>query len=225
MNLGTLSHCGIKKKSNITNALQHYDSQVIFTFDLRSFFPSIRPERVKRALIAELCCPEELAVLLTKLVTHAYQVPQGAPTSTDIANIVTLRLQRRLFSLSKQWGVKNLTIYADDVTFSDDKIPAGFKGMVMKVVRDEGFKVHPKKGGIFNKSHEQIVTGVNTSHGLTLGKRKKVWRAEYHKSLVQLQEGEILQQEFAVAVKKYLGRVGYVNFIKRSALSRERVLS
>ncbi len=210
------SHYGIKKKSNVTNARAHKGCDFIFTFDLKSFFPSIRPERVKRALIDELGCPESLASLITKLVTVDYQLPQGAPTSTDIANFVTFRLQRRLYSLAMQWGIKNFTIYADDITFSSNNIPYGFIKMVKKIVREEGFKIHPEKGGKFDKSGEQIVTGINIAHGLTVGNMKKNWRAERYQNSLLFQERKISMEEFNVSERRYNSRMGYSNFVKKS---------
>jgi hypothetical protein len=212
---GRFSHYGIKRKSNITNASEHYGSGVVFTFDLKSFFPSVRPERVKGALIEEIGCPASLASLITKLVTVNFQLPQGAPTSTDIANIVTLRLQRRLYPLAQQWGVKKFTIYADDITFSGDNIHRGFEQMVKKIVREEGLKIHPDKGGTFNKSRCQIITGLNIAHGLTVGKLKTNWRAERHRNKKRFINGEITEKEFEVSEKRYHGRLIYSNSVKR----------
>ena len=212
------SHYGIKRKSNVTNALEHNGYDVIFTFDLKSFFPSVRPERVKNALVNEFGCSAPLASIITRLVTVNYQLPQGAPTSTDIANIVTLRLQRRLYPLAKQWGIKKFTVYADDVTFSGDNIPNGFTYMVQNIVKEEGFKIHPftRKGGIFSKSDEQIVTGINIAHGLTVGNMKKNWRAERYQNSLLFQEGKISMEEFNVSERRYNSRMGYSNFVKKS---------
>jgi RNA-directed DNA polymerase len=216
--LGPFSHYGIKRKSNITNACEHSGNAVISTFDLRSFFPSIRPERVKRALVDELGCPDPPALLIAKLVSVNYQLPQGAPTSTDIANIVTLRLQRRLYHLARQWGIRRFTIFADDVTFSDNHIPKGFRRMVAKVIREEGFKIHPekKKGGTFNKSAEQVVTGVNITHGPTVGKLRKIWRAERHGNTVRHEGGYISSEEFETSERKYASRLVYTNSVRKS---------
>ncbi len=218
------SHYGIKKKSNITNASEHYGSDVIFTFDMKSFFPSVRPERVNNALIDELGCPRPLAVLITKLVTVNYQLPQGAPTSTDIANIVTFRLQRRLYPLAQQWGIDKFTIYCDDITFSGSNFPDGFIRMANKVVKEEGFKIHPltHKGGIFHKAKEQIVTGINIAHGLTVGKMKKTWRAEKHQNSILFREGKISMEEFDSSEERYNSRVLYSNFVKKSGEKQQK---
>lgn len=212
--LGPFTYCGIKRKSNIANAYVHRGCDVIFTFDLKSFFPSVRPERVKRALVDELGCNPSLAVLITKLVTVNYQLPQGAPTSTDIANIVTLRLQRRLVHLAKQWGIKKFTIYSDDITFSGGIIPEGFEKMVARVVKSDGYRIHPEKGGVFNRSKSQVVTGINIAHGPTVGKKKKIWRAEHHNNTMLLQKGEISEKEFASSEKRYGSRLVYANAVR-----------
>lgn len=219
LGVGPFAHCGIKKRSNITNACAHAGSDVIFTFDLKSFFPSVRPERVKTALIDEFGCPPTVASLITRLVTADFELPQGAPTSTDIANIVTIRLQRRLYPLAKQWGVKNFTIYADDISFSSNNVPEGFQKMTTKVVGKEGFKIHPDKGGVFDKSQSQVVTGINNAHGSTVGKRKKKWRAERYQNAVRHRKGEISDKEFEASEKRYASRVVYASSVKK--LSRK----
>lgn len=214
IDFGTLSNYGIKGKSNITNAREHLGNQVIFTLDLKSFFPSVRPERVFISLKDELGCSDDVASLLTKLVTCDYQLPQGAPPSTDIANIVTFRLQRRLSGLAKQWGL-NFTIYADDVTFSGNQIPEQFKIAVKKIVKDESYKIHPRKGGVYNKSSCQIVTGINIAHGASVGKTKNNWRAELHQSQLSFSAGEITEEEWLRAQKKFKSRNIYANSVKR----------
>ena len=216
---GTNSHYGQKRKSSITNAREHLANSLIVTRDLKSFFPSVRPDRVYKALINEMGCPAPVARLITKLVTVKYQLPQGAPTSTDIANIVTLRLQRRLHKLAQQWGVKKFTIYCDDMTFSSDYdyIPEGFDKRVQQIIREEGFRIHRHKGGTFNKSQSQIVTGVNITHGASVGKTKKQWRAEHHKNVIKFRQGEISKEEFEASEKTFDGRKRYSDYVKKTA--------
>jgi hypothetical protein len=206
--LSGVSHYGLKGLSNITNACKHVDNKTVFTFDLKSFFPSVRPERVCRALVDELGCPKPVASIITKLVTSDYQLPQGAPTSTDIANLVTLRLQRRLSGLAKIWSLK-FTIYADDITFSGGAIPHEVIDKIKHIVRDEGFKIHPEKGGVYDKSMAQIVTGLNVAHGVTVGKTKKEWRAELHKVTTEYEAGNVTGEERAKAEARYRSRMAY----------------
>ena len=212
--LGGASHYGLKGRSNITNAWEHVDCRAIFTFDLRSFFPSVRPERVNRALIHELGCTKSVASIITKLVTSDYQLPQGAPTSTDVANIVTLRLQRRLYGLAVRWSLK-FTIYADDISFSGATLPPDVIDKIRNVVRNEGFKIHPEKGGVYDKSMPQMVTGLNVAHGVSAGKIKKTWRAELHKAITEHEAGNITDVERAKAEVRYKSRMGYAASVVR----------
>jgi hypothetical protein len=208
------SHYGLKQKSNLTNARIHKGCMKVYNCDLKDFFPSIRPERVFKSLCEEKNCPHEVAKIITKLVTNMHQLPQGASTSTDIVNIVTLRLQRRLNGLAQQWRL-NFSIYADDITFSGEQISDDFVDRVKKIIKDEGFTIHPSKGGVFNKSLPQMVTGVNLAHGASAGRIKKEWRAEYHQQLTLYKEGIISLDEFEAAKLKFHCRLKYDDSIKK----------
>lgn len=212
--LGPYSHYGRKGRSNVTNAISHQNSSEIFTCDLRSFFPSVRPERIYKSLIDEQGCSTEAAKILTRLVSFDFQLPQGAPTSTAIANIVTIRLQRRLGSLAQKFNLR-FTILCDDLTFSGDKIPDAFVNLVKEIIGNEGFKIHPKKGGVYNKSKEQVITGINIAHGVTVGKKKKIWKAEHHNDLVEFNLGNMNEMDFEKSKKRYAARKGYALSVKK----------
>lgn len=217
------SHFGLKKKSSITNAREHIGSRFILTRDLKAFFPSVRPERIHTSLIKELGCPVTLASLITKLVTVNHELPQGAPTSTDIANLVTYRLQRKLARLCEQWGLNKFTIYADDITFSGNNIPDGFKELVEKIVKCDGFKI-ANKGGKFSKSESQEVTGINIAHGATVGKEKKsCWRAERHNNKLKYCNGTMSKEEFETSENKYKGRMKYSTSVKRMTSTQAKL--
>lgn len=183
--------------------------------DLKSFFPSIRPERVQQALKTEQACSQSVASLLTKLTTYNFELPQGAPTSTSIANIVTFRLQRRIVGICDVWGYKEFTIYCDDIVISSASIQDEFVKRVKNIIRDEGFKIHPSKGGVINKSGAQVITGVNISHGNTVGQQKRVWRAEHHNDQ-KFKAGKISKEEFDASEKRYLARLSYEKNVRRA---------
>lgn len=215
--LGSFSHYGRKGKSNITNAKVHVGGKVVFTCDMKDFFPSVRPERIKKALISEQGCSHEVASLITRLVTTNFELPQGASTSTDIANIVTLRLQRRLGCLAKQWGL-NFTILGDDITFSGAKIPSEFVALVRSIICDEGFRVHPAKGGVFDKSERQMVTGINVAHGLSVGQEKREWTKEYYIKQQQAKDGRIENETLEASRRTYEGRMSYARSVRKKNL-------
>ena len=92
-------------------------------------------------------------------------LPQGAPTSPALANLVCFRLDRRLAGLAATVGAR-YTRYVDDLTFSGDRrIRADrFASLVTEVAAEEGFRVNPAKTRVAGAGSRQRVLGavVNT---------------------------------------------------------------
>jgi RNA-directed DNA polymerase len=90
-------------------------------------------------------------------------LPQGAPTSPALANLLTWRLDLRLHGLARRAGA-NYTRYADDLTFSGPadfaKSPRRFDAAVTKIIGEEGFRVNPAKTRVMPRHARQRVTGV-----------------------------------------------------------------
>lgn len=213
------THYGISRRSNITNASIHRGQKVVLNFDIKSFFPSIHPEKVRMAFIEEQDCSPAVASIITRLVTVNHQLPQGAPTSTDISNIVTFRLQRRLKFLAQQWGFR-FTCYADDFSFScerdiGEKIINDFKKLIYKIIKDEGFALQKRKEVIATKSDRQSITGVDIGHGFGINRKKRrLWAAEIFNTRRDYSNGQIDELTLKRAESRYSGRIGYVESVK-----------
>jgi hypothetical protein len=105
----------------------------------------------------------------------APHLPQGAPTSPAIANLAAYRLDVRLTALARSWGGR-YTRYADDLAFSGG---AGWGSgtsrlldAVEVVVRDEGFRLNPRKTGVMPRAGRQ------TLGGLVVNERPRVARKD-----------------------------------------------
>lgn len=88
-------------------------------------------------------------------------LPQGAPTSPTLANLLAWTLDRRLHGLARAAGA-NYTRYADDLAFSGD-FAGGvdrFCRTVAAIVREEGFRLHAGKTRVMGRSARQVVTGI-----------------------------------------------------------------
>lgn len=147
---------GTPKKDNILNAKYHQGNKYVFTTDLKSFFPSINHKMVFYMFL-KLGCTPEIARTLTKLTTHNYQVPQGVPTSTLIANLVFKPVGDRIQALAKENNIK-FSIFVDDITMSSSidfhkKIPE-----ILSIITTSGYKISHSK--TFYKTKNPIVTGV-----------------------------------------------------------------
>lgn len=167
-------------RSILSNAKPHVGQDVVVNIDLSDFFPTVTYRRVKglfkalgyseaTATIMALICsePEVISVELDGQTFHVAQterrLPQGAPTSPAVTNVLCRRLDRRLERICKKLGFV-YTRYADDLTFSASGEAARQVGRLLRQVRytvaQEGFVVHPKKTRVLRKSRCQEVTGV-----------------------------------------------------------------
>ena len=90
-------------------------------------------------------------------------LPQGAPTSPALTNIICRGLDARLKGLADSLGF-TYSRYADDITLSgngDAKQNVGKALRRMKyIVADEGFEIHPDKTRVLHKGRRQEVTGI-----------------------------------------------------------------
>ncbi len=128
------SHGFLLGRSIVTNATVHAGADVIVKVDIKDFFPTITFRRVK-GLLRKAGLSEGVSTLVALLSTESPReviahkgktlhvaagpraLPQGAPTSPAITNILCRRMDKRLSGLSRLLGMK-YTRYADDLTFS-----------------------------------------------------------------------------------------------------------
>lgn len=176
------AHGFLPGRSIVSNAAPHCGQAVVVNLDLKDFFPSIRYPRIK-GVFRGLGYSEPIATLLALLcsenVCDELQVdgerfyvghkarervlPQGAPTSPMLTNILCRQLDRRLQGLAAKLGFA-YTRYADDLTFSGPPEAAALTGRLLRqvhhVLKDEGFTPHPDKQQVMRSGARQEVTGI-----------------------------------------------------------------
>jgi RNA-directed DNA polymerase len=146
----------IKGKDNISNAKKHQGKKYIFTTDLTNFFPSVNHRQVFEMFLSFDFSPT-VARYLTKLSTYKGKLPQGAPTSPLIANLVFIKTGKRLQKFATDNNL-TFTSFVDDLTFSS---PVDFKDKtqyILDAVVADGFKISHKKTNY--KSKLPTVTGI-----------------------------------------------------------------
>lgn len=164
---------GVQRKNNVSNARFHQGNKYIFTTDLKSFFPSISHKQVFQMFLREGYTPA-IARILTKLTTHKYQVPQGIPTSTLIANLVFKPIGLEIEQLAKDHHIK-FSMFVDDITLSSK---SDFKKLIpniLSIIKKGGFKICHKKTHYQTKN--PVITGVicqNNRLLAPLGYKKKI---------------------------------------------------
>lgn len=154
------SHCNgfTPNKSIVTNAMPHLNQNIVYNLDLKDFFPSIKINRVYR-VFKEIGYNKEMCALLSNLCTYEGCLPQGAVTSPFLSNIISKRLDLRLKGLAQKMSL-NYTRYADDLTFSGDKINEKTQSLIKRIIKSEGFEVNLKKERIRKRHERQEVTGL-----------------------------------------------------------------
>ncbi|MHB9026467.1 MAG: reverse transcriptase family protein [Armatimonadota bacterium] len=176
-------------RSILTNALPHVDKEAVACFDLADFFPTITFPRV-RGLFQALGYGIEVAGALAYLCTTRMEpgakrrvLPQGAPSSPAISNLITKRMDTRLAGLAVTLGY-SYTRYADDCTMSG--APRNLNALIRTVriiTSGEGFRLHDKKLRIRRQGARQQVTGlvVNAAPTITRSERRRL-RAVLHQA-------------------------------------------
>lgn len=156
-------------RSIVTNAGQHRDPAVIVKLDVEDFFGRTRTARVRRYWRV-LGWDREAARILTRLTTWEGGLPQGAPTSPRLANLVNVRLDARLSGVAAVHGAV-YTRYADDLTFSfrtdDGRAVRQLVHAVRRICHDEArYHLHRSRKVEIRRRHErQEVTGLVVNDG------------------------------------------------------------
>ena len=141
------------------NARQHVGKPVIMKLDINKFFDhAIYPLVKEKAFPAERYS-ERNRVLLALLCTYHDVLPQGAPTSPAISNIILRDFDVAVGSWCAQRKI-TFTRYCDDMTFSGDFKPEEVIPMVRSELKQLGFFLNERKTTIARSNQRQLVTGL-----------------------------------------------------------------
>ncbi len=171
-------------RSVVTNAGIHRGQNYIFNIDLKDFFPSVHQARVWRRLQLEpLCLKKPMANIIAGLCSMRdkteggevrYVLPQGAPTSPIITNMVCDRLDHRLAGLAKRFGLR-YSRYADDITFSSMhnvyQQGGDFRAELRRIIEGQGFAINEDKTRLQKAGARQEVTGIIVSSKLNVSQK------------------------------------------------------
>jgi RNA-directed DNA polymerase len=224
------AHGFVASRSILTNAAPHVGAKVVINMDLKDFFPTITYARIK-GLFISLGYAEQVATLLALLCSEpekdevrldgkAYFVasgprvlPQGAPTSPAISNILSCRMDRRLRGTAAKLGY-TYTRYADDLTFSSGSETNGHLQKLLwrtrQITTAEGFTLNESKTRIMHSGRRQEVTGIVVNEKLSVDRRTlKRFRA----LLFQIEKDGPKGKSWGKGGPVFEAIQGYANFI------------
>lgn len=221
----------ITGRNIVHNAFQHSYKKIVVSIDIKDFFPSIRFPRVY-GVLKSLEFQDRVAGILTALCTWDGALPQGAPTSPAISNLIAFRMDEKLqtYCYNQNW---TYTRYADDLTFSTSRTNQvnravdHFISVVRRIVEDEGFEVNEKKIKVMRSHKRQWVTGLVTNEKISVirWKYRQLRAAVHNAATLGLNEAakkqSISRSKYKMWVEGNLAFHHMVNPARVSTLSRE----
>lgn len=167
-------HGFVKERGAITNANEHQKRTYLLNIDTKNFFDVISRRRVHGVLVS-FGIDEDVADAICAICVTRNQLPQGAPTSPIISNMIAYRLDRELMSFAKLHRLR-YTRYADDISFSsytqpvalfDAVFPSSGKvrvdqlsDLLRKILSFNGFEIAPDKIWFSGPKFRKEVTGL-----------------------------------------------------------------
>lgn len=219
----------LKGRDYVSNADLHKNKQILICEDVKKFFPSVSETFVEDVWRGFFGFSREVTSVLTRLTTKDGALPQGAITSSFLANLVMWRREPLLHAKLAAMGI-TYSRYVDDMSMSstvhlDKAAQTKVIGMVYGMLAAHGLRASRHKHDVFSASQQMITTKliVNRKPSLTAPKRSKV-RAQVHQLEMAAESGvsEIELRELANKASQRVGQLA--RFHKRSGeLLRDRV--
>lgn len=199
----------IKDKNAIKHAVAHVNSVEVLTVDIKNFFGSITRQQVHEALLNNNI-DNNFSHIISLVTTLNGTLPQGAPTSPFLSNIVFYPLDVRLGRLATYFGLI-YTRYADDLAFSGESIPRNLVNLISNILHQKNFSLNSSKTMLKVKNSKKIITGVSISSGVPKAPRRFVrsLRAEIHYLQKNMSNLSSLSHIEPLIFEKVLGKLNY----------------
>lgn len=219
----------ISKRGITYNARKHLRKKYVLNIDLNDFYGQIHFGRIFGLLTSK---PYELKEDTARIIAHMTcfekKLPQGAPSSPILSNMICRRLDRELSYLAKT-NHAVYTRYADDITFSfrsdkSNKIvnfkTKKIKKELRKIIQKNGFSINEKKTRLQSWNESQVVTGIKVNKRLNLDRRYiRTTSAMIHSMSLDLESSQLKYQEKnpnsdASIISVVHGKVTFIGMIK-----------
>lgn len=156
-----------KGRTLYENAAPHTGKRYLLKLDITDFFGSIRFEQVYSAAFHTRYFPKQIGVMLTALCCREDVLPQGAPTSPALSNLVMRNFDDAVGKWCAARGIA-YTRYCDDMTFSADVPLYAVYQKVTAMLRDMGFVLNERKTRFVTNTVRQSVTGLTVNEKVSV---------------------------------------------------------
>ena len=230
-----------KQRSIVTNATPHVNSDVVVNCDVENFFPTVTYPRI-RGVFTNLGYSGQVATILALLCSEPDVdrvtldgeeffvgrtprfLPQGAPSSPALTNIICRGMDARLQRMAVDLGF-TYTRYADDITFSASGEAVRHVARVIRridhIVAAEGFRLHPKKTRVLRKGRRQEVTGLVVNDRLSV---PRPLMRRFRSLLFQIEKDGPNDKRWGISTNVLASIEGFANFVAMVEPEKGRVL-
>jgi len=218
VNLPSYMFGAVAGKTLVSHAEEHIKNQAstLVRMDISSYYPNVTCHHVYFVWHVVLGCPPPVAKLLTELTTFDWHLPQGAPTSPAIANILLASIYAPVCLASERAGL-TITTWVDDLIFS------GLAAReVMETVRAtlaaNGFKVALEKREILGPKAEKLTTGVRIGRFAARAPHRKM--SELRAAIHRLAVGGVDPVEVEKYRQNLAARIAHIATIHKGDAAR-----
>jgi len=199
------------KTSIIENLRFHKNQPKVLTIDLENFFPSIDIGSVENVFL-ELGYSKNISNLLSRLCTRNNTLPQGAPTSPYLSNLIFKEADAIIADYCLQNKIR-YTRYADDLSFSGDFNEKELIEKVTETIENFNFKINHNKTNLMTPGNRQTVTGivVNEKPQVVFHKRNALRQAMYYIKKFGIDEHQVYREIYQANYLEHL--LGKINFV------------
>ncbi|CAL60245.1 Hypothetical protein HEAR0006 [Herminiimonas arsenicoxydans] len=207
--------------STLENASPHIGSNFLLNIDLKDFFPTIVASKVY-GVFHSIGYNKKIAGALTSLCVFKGRLPQGAPTSPKLANLVCLKLDARIQGYAGPRGIV-FTRYADDISLSAQTLKKiqNAKNLIHTIVASEGLEINNRKTSISGTRKRKKITGlVITENSVGIGRdltrqiRAKIHHLFIEKSTNFSHVNGLLAYTYSVDKKSYRKLDSFIEKLK-----------
>lgn len=150
---------GRKGSCYVNNGQAHINGKHFFCSDVEKFFPSSKKQKVFQFLFYDLKMGNDIASLLTNILTFENHLPTGAPSSQLLTYWAYKKTFNDIYKKAQFLDIR-MTLFVDDLTFSSLKpIPEEFKRYVISRLKSEGLSVNKKKTKSYGIKQYKKITG------------------------------------------------------------------
>ena len=204
----------IRNKSIKDNVRFHRRQKKVLSLDIKDFYEHLTDWMVYQLFI-EVGYSESVAMILTNLCCLEGSLPQGAPTSAALSNILMKDFDYKIGSFCRKHKIR-FTRYADDMTFSGDFDESQVISFVKKNLKDLKLTINDTKTRVRKQGQQQEVTGIVVNYKPQLAKsiRKDIRKDVYYIKKYGLQSHlTYIQEERSNYLEHLFGLINYALFI------------